>query len=565
MLRQRVGNQAFQALKSQRADEALRRSQSIQAKLTISQPRDVHEQEADRVADAVMRMPSPDMQQMPAVSSAASIPEVQRMCAECEEELGKNAGAPVRRKEQTADVPPIMPSVDANIRALRGGGSALPTATRAFFEPRFGADFSDVRVHTSTRAEEAAQSINAKAFTLGRDIAFNRGQYVPESNEGRKLLAHELTHVVQQRAVPTTRPPIEVAGAVASRPTEVRNKLCRQPAAGPSNPPPASPMAGFAPMTIGACRIEFRKGTTDAVEPAARDACLEMARAYVESGGGQATVELHGYASEEGDPKFNADLARRRAEAAKRLLVARKVPAAAISAVGHGVDRTYAGLALNRRVEVVLVTSLTFPADEITIPKFVCGPDVTKQVEDAVTKARSLFAAWTSDQKDESCEDLRGITTGGYAWDIVELHNNDWILNYRPMCATQGATPPCGSTVQVGAECYYAGSPNYVIFGTMCKLCYDHFYAQGRAGANVGYTGWMDFTEKSMFDLIELYKSSSGNLIPSKAWAAAGRDGWPSGGKPSKGDRPGCAPQCSQPYTGPTFRVNWYPYEFHTG
>ena len=209
LLRQRVGNQAFQVLKSQRADEALRRSQSSQAKFAISQPRDVHEQEADRVADAVMRMPSPDMQQMPAVSSAASMPEVQRMCAECEEELGKNAGAPVRRKEQTADVPPITPSVDANIRALRGGGSALPTATRAFFEPRFGADFSDLRVHTGARADEAAESIGARAFTIGRNIVFGAGQYAPESQQGRTLLAHELTHTVQQAGAGGIHEPIQ--------------------------------------------------------------------------------------------------------------------------------------------------------------------------------------------------------------------------------------------------------------------------------------------------------------------------------------------------------------------
>ena len=87
----------------------------------------------------------------------------------------------------------------ANIQNLRGGGRALPAETRAFFEPRFGMDFSNVRVHTGARAEEAAESIGAKAFTLGNDIAFSSGQYSPSSHEGRNLLAHELTHTVQQR------------------------------------------------------------------------------------------------------------------------------------------------------------------------------------------------------------------------------------------------------------------------------------------------------------------------------------------------------------------------------
>lgn len=119
--------------------------------------------------------------------------------------------------------------------------------------------------------------------------------------------------------------------------------------------------------------------------------------------------------------------------------------------------------------------------------------------------------------------------------------------------------------MQVGADCHYAGSPNYVIFGTMCRLCYDLFSAEHRAGSMPGYTGFMDFTESSMLDLIDLYKSSSANVRPSKAWAVAGRDGWSSGRTPPAGDRPGCAPQCSLPYSGPDFRVNWYPHEFHTG
>ena len=74
----------------------------------------------------------------------------------------------------------------------------------------------------------------------------------------------------------------------------------------------------------------------------------------------------------------------------------------------------------------------------ITIPRFICGPI----------------------QRDEAREDLRGGTTGSYARDIVELHNDAWILKYRPLCAAEGATPPRGSTVQVGSERYYAGSPN---------------------------------------------------------------------------------------------------------
>jgi outer membrane protein OmpA-like peptidoglycan-associated protein len=533
---------------------------AIQTKLAINSPGDEYEQEADRVADQVMRIPEPKLQR---ACACGGTPGRTGECEECEKKRLSLQHMSLNSPVAGDVAPPIVHDV------LRSSAPSLDAQTRAFMEPRFGHDFSGVRIHTGNLAARSAEDVEAQAFTFGSDIVFGSGRFAPSTPEGRKLLAHELAHVVQQGAAPAVHSPAEAAGTgirpVAPGHTDAGPQLRRQAAPGPSSSLAASsPTAGLAPSTISSCRIEFRQGTTDAVDPAARDACLETARAYVEAGGDQ--VELHGYASEEGAARFNADLARRRAEAAKRLLVARRIPAAAISTIGHGEDRTYPGLAPNRRVEVVLFRSLTFAADKITIPRFICGPDVTRQVEDAVASARSLFAGWTPDQKNEACEDLRGVTTGSAAWDIVELHNNAWILNYRPLgCATLGATPHCGSTVQVGRECYYAGSPNYVIFGTMCRLCYDHFYAQGRAGANVGYTGWIDFTERSMLDLIDLYKRSSDNLVPSKAWAVAGRDGWPSGGSPPSGDRPGCAPQCSQPYTGPAFRVNWYPHAFHTG
>ena len=183
-------------------------ARSSQTKLTISHPGDIYEQEAERVADQVMRMADPPPQ-IPSVSSlhgAPPVPSLQRLCAECEEELTADHNAPIAhdhaarvlRQEEAASVPEVSPSVVTNIHAMQGSGSRLPTATRAFFEPRFGADFSHVRVHTGSRADETAKSISAKAFTVGADIAFASGQYSPESGEGQKLLAHELTHVLQQ-------------------------------------------------------------------------------------------------------------------------------------------------------------------------------------------------------------------------------------------------------------------------------------------------------------------------------------------------------------------------------
>ncbi len=154
----------------------------LQKKLKVNQPGDVYEQEADQVAEQVMRMPV-----------MASSPPVD------EDEIGPS----LRHKQnnQTGDhevtaaysASPIVQDV-----LNSGGGQPLDTTTRAFMEPRFGHDFSKVRVHTDNQAAESARAVNAQAYTVGRELVFEQGHYAPETSEGRKLLAHELTHVVQQ-------------------------------------------------------------------------------------------------------------------------------------------------------------------------------------------------------------------------------------------------------------------------------------------------------------------------------------------------------------------------------
>ena len=155
------------------------RSPAVQPKLVVGAPDDVSEREADRVADTVMRMPE---------SPAGELPE------EEEEKL-------VSPKADTGGLTPLSGELADRIQALEGGGVPLGEGERAFFEPRFDADFSQVRVHTGPAAEEAASALNARAFTLGHDIAFGPGRYAPGTEEGLRLMAHELTHVVQQGGV----------------------------------------------------------------------------------------------------------------------------------------------------------------------------------------------------------------------------------------------------------------------------------------------------------------------------------------------------------------------------
>lgn len=170
---QTAGNQAVQQLVKSRA---------LQAKLSINQPGDVYEQEADRVAEQVMRMPDPVLQ---------------RKCPKCDEDEKKVLQA----KNSSGKVPAalnqnISPLVN---EVLHSPGQPLDFPTRAFMEKRFGHDFSRVRVHSGETAEQSARDMRALAYTMGHDIVFGMGRFSPGTHEGRRLIAHELTHVVQQR------------------------------------------------------------------------------------------------------------------------------------------------------------------------------------------------------------------------------------------------------------------------------------------------------------------------------------------------------------------------------
>jgi len=151
-----------------------------------------------------MRMPEPGVQRQveeeeeeeilqtkPLVDQI--IPVVQRQVEEEEEEEMLQAKS---REDATSEV---SHGLESQINVIKGGGRPLAESERAYFEPRFGYDFGQVRVHTDTQAAETARAVNARAFTVGRDMVFGAGQYAPGVSEGRGLLAHELTHVVQQQ------------------------------------------------------------------------------------------------------------------------------------------------------------------------------------------------------------------------------------------------------------------------------------------------------------------------------------------------------------------------------
>ena len=137
-----------------------------------------------------------------AIFGGGSSPSIQRKCAACEEEES------VQRKETGA----AAAQVENYVSTLNGGGQPLNRQERSFFEPRFGRDFSDVRIHTDASAAASAKSLSAHAYTHGNNIVFASRQYAPDNDAGKRLMAHELTHVVQQQpqtAVSTSRPAIQ--------------------------------------------------------------------------------------------------------------------------------------------------------------------------------------------------------------------------------------------------------------------------------------------------------------------------------------------------------------------
>lgn len=184
----------------------------IQPKLTVNEPGDKYEKEAERLADAVLRMPEPKE----GVDTEERLPadRILRMCPRCQRRHRQSktldcegCEAALQRKENSADKSPTVDSgVQQQISPLSGGGRMLPASMRSFFEPRFGRDFRAVRVHDTPQADHLARSIDAVGFTHGTDIGFRRGSFQPGTPSGKELIAHELVHVIQQDEGATQRP-----------------------------------------------------------------------------------------------------------------------------------------------------------------------------------------------------------------------------------------------------------------------------------------------------------------------------------------------------------------------
>jgi hypothetical protein len=184
----------------------------IQPKLTVGAPNDKYEQEADRVADQVVQM-SNSQSSMESPGRRSNLPlniqrlnrsEVEPLHRQVMDETKKKkkeeggTAKTLQAKEQGGQTPEVTAGLETQLRGSQGKGQPLPKETRSFMELQFGHDFSQVRVHSDSQAADMNKGLNAQAFTYRHDVFFGTGGYNPTSVTGKRLLAHELTHVVQQ-------------------------------------------------------------------------------------------------------------------------------------------------------------------------------------------------------------------------------------------------------------------------------------------------------------------------------------------------------------------------------
>lgn len=348
----------LQAMHGNQGMQRLLRGGMLQRKLTINQPGDAFEQEADRVAEKVMRMPDPSATREPVATSGMGT-RLQRcscgksagtgtQCEDCKAkamQLQRSAAAPAG--DTTA--PPIVHDV------LNSPGRPLDVATRNFMEPRFGTDFSNVRVHTGDKAAESAQAMNALAYTVGDHIVFAKGQYESGERSKQKLLAHELTHVAQQ-------------GKAFMSNIRPRSLLARTPAHGPVCDRGTVPTltCSDAQGTTRPTGFDVDRFATDSHRVTATQRTQIAAfKAAWDAAGSADDTEVHGYASCDGTGDHNLQLSCDRAEAVKTELISMGV-GTPIQTLAHGETDEFGPRPVdNHKVIIKLVPR---PPQTVTIP-----------------------------------------------------------------------------------------------------------------------------------------------------------------------------------------------------
>lgn len=440
----------------------------LQAKLTVNNPGDQYEQEADRVADLVMRMPEPAIR-------------LQRKCG-CG---GSTPGEPC--EECAGDTPPLQRQVSVENSAsattapfvvhevLRSPGQPLDQSTRSFFERRLHRDFSSVQVHTDGRASESAQSVNALAYTVGNNIVFGTGKYAPETTQGKKLIAHELTHVLQQRGLQTSvqRQVVDESTCTTRAPHEIETSR--------SN-------AGFlsADVTVGAGRITIADFGIDSrhVKPTAQREPLLVSWLNTFETDNAYNLRIIGFSDCFGPRGINIYLRQHRAENIERMLGPRarsRVTFRGMQSLGQFLapNDSVSNRARNRSVVIEFQRAFTFSAEEISVVPRRCGPDVTQWLVDQMNTNRNhptivtmrevrwpryvpfFNVGWTS----AALADFAGLVRGGAVWDFKSRQGNRTNGAWRARPGRSCPTSNCDRTATMCGLCFNYDVPGNIHFG----------------------------------------------------------------------------------------------------
>jgi outer membrane protein OmpA-like peptidoglycan-associated protein len=426
-LQRTIGNQAV---------GKLLKSGALQARLRIGQPGDIYEQEADRVAEQVMRMPD--------VAEAKDI-KIQRKCPKCQNGLrglpGKDKeDEKLQAKENRGETPEVTSQIESNINALKGSGQPLPESTRAFFEPRFGQDFSQVRVHTDEKAAQSSRAVNAQAYTVGKNIVFGTGQYESQTTPGKRLLAHELTHTIQQSKNRVSD--IQTTDLEINDQSKTPEGLQRK--ADESFVPAGLPCVTDAvpgnKEGINLTRIDVN---TSNLTGQHKKQIADFYKQWV-AGGSKDFVAIEGYASVDGPKDFkqrqnlNWKLSCDRAEATQAELLKLGLPRTLLITIAHGETDNFSStiLAENRRVVISTVHLPTPPPEPKKIPNFfeiatVSPGEVTpggKIKEPQIKTTPKFFESLTPSNEQKPPET-----------------NYSLVFQFGPLISSPGSPPPHGS------------------------------------------------------------------------------------------------------------------------
>ena len=304
----------------------------IQTKLAVSAPGDGYEEEAERVSEQLMRMPEPRLQRACECGGG---------CTGCKKERPEREGKTLLRRHTDSSAnggrATALPVVH---EVLSEPGRPLDAPTRAFMEPRFGHDLGHVRIHTGRRAAESARAVKALAYTVGRDVVFGEGKFSPHTHAGRRLLAHELVHTLQQGAHGGQ------AGVLHRQAGELDIAL--------RNPAVRARIAGS--ETLDGFSLNSPALTAKHVAKL-RALASRLKELLRENPSG--TVEITGHTDATGEEAYNDKLGRNRADAVAAFLRDAKVPASALHTASAGESSllvpTDRAEPRNRRVEVRFV------------------------------------------------------------------------------------------------------------------------------------------------------------------------------------------------------------------